>query len=157
MIITDPVWPLLGLIIALTAYVATVRRRMLDKTEGSCTREKKEQLISYAIKLMFADVPLVISGSLIAIHNVWTSVNQSPHQFFYYGGIGFFLLALVVLVFFHVAEWKISLKKRSEIGLGGSGRIKKNNHLAESEIKKKNSNVLFLIPFVFFVIAIAHI
>jgi hypothetical protein len=47
--ITDPVWPLLGLIIALTAYVATVRRRVLDKTEGDCPNEKKEQLISYSM------------------------------------------------------------------------------------------------------------
>ncbi|MCC5806994.1 MAG: hypothetical protein JJU00_11765 [Opitutales bacterium] len=65
----EPVWNLLGIIIALTAYVATVRRRILDKAADETRAKEKRSPIKYAALLMFADVPLVFSGVLLAVFN----------------------------------------------------------------------------------------
>jgi len=74
--IIEQLWSLLGIVIALTAYIATVRRRILDKTKEQ--EADRDKLFKYAACLMWADVPLVISGFLITAHNLCLIANLSP-------------------------------------------------------------------------------
>ena len=110
----EPVWSLLGIVIALTAYIATVRRRVLDKTQEDPAKNdpgKKAELFKYAVNLMWADVPLVVSGILIAVHNILLLAGIHGYQKLFWLGILFFGFALVVLAVFHASEWSKSIKK----------------------------------------------
>jgi hypothetical protein len=85
--------------IALSAYLSTVRFRLLDKGRKG-----------YAKALMVADVPLVVSGTTLAVcvglktYLGWSCENGIDV------GLGFFALALIALIGFHIYEWGISLE-----------------------------------------------
>ena len=114
--IKDQLWSLLGIIIALTAYVATVRRRVLDKTKEEPAKSNatiRNRLFNYTAFLMIADVPLVISGALIVTHNLLLLGGKTPWVCLGWGGIGLFCFALCVLAIFHGIEWRKSLLKIS--------------------------------------------
>ncbi len=58
---------LIGIVIALAAYIATVRGRILDKARIE-TGTDKQNLKLYARLLMLADVPLIISGVSLSVY-----------------------------------------------------------------------------------------
>lgn len=83
--------------IALSAYLSTVRFRLIDKHRKW-----------YARALMLADVPLVISGATLAVClGLKTYLGRACHDGIDFG-LGAFAVALVALVGFHMFEWLIS-------------------------------------------------
>ena len=90
---------LVGATIALSAYLSTVRFRLIDKGRKD-----------YARALLLADVPLVLSGTTLGIctglkyYKGWDCADGVAV------GIGIFGLALLALVVLHVYEWWVTLK-----------------------------------------------
>ena len=58
---------LLALIMALSAYIGSVRARMLDRANSADPAEKCKQVGAVA-RLMWIDVPLVLSGLLLLLY-----------------------------------------------------------------------------------------
>ncbi len=83
--------------IALSAYLSTVRFRLLDKSRKR-----------YAKALMLADVPLVASSSTLAVCIGLKCYANKVYPDAIAVGLCFFGLALIVLVCFHIYEWGIS-------------------------------------------------
>ena len=96
--------PLLSLVIVLSAYLATVRGRLLDKM-SEATGDKRTSLKNYLKLLLWAEVPLVLSGLLLAWclgcrlcgYVAWPEVENAAFGTFYF--------AVLALAVFHAWEW----------------------------------------------------
>jgi len=95
---------LIGIVIALAAYIATVRGRILDKARIA-TGTDKQNLKLYARLLMLADVPLIISGVSLSIYTAEKEFLQREWECFLNLGMVSFGFALLALVGFHIYEW----------------------------------------------------
>ncbi|MCP9468614.1 MAG: hypothetical protein NNA31_01300 [Nitrospira sp.] len=70
---TADVIALLSLIVALSAYVATmIRLRLIDRIKNARDEEKKK-LKKISFWLTFADAPLVVSGVLLFFYAFWNN------------------------------------------------------------------------------------
>lgn len=94
----------IGIIIALAAYLATVRGRILDKAR-TATGDDKIRLKRYAKMLVLADAPLVLSGALLSVYAGSKMFAHTASECLLLLGMSIFALALVVLMCFHVYEW----------------------------------------------------
>jgi hypothetical protein len=129
---------IIGVIIALSAYIATVRGRILDKisrikfaidandkdiananaiviaddlkAKKEDLQSKKENLQSYVKSLMFADVPLISSGFMLAFYTGLKIFANSEIGILLNWGMSLFAIALAVLAIFHALEWIKSFK-----------------------------------------------
>lgn len=105
---------LIGIIIALAAYVAAVRGRILDKISAEKEDNRKQFLKRYAQLLMFADVPLVISGASLSIFTASKIFTLSDCEclftLVFKFGIAMFAVSLFALMCFHAYEWHRSWK-----------------------------------------------
>lgn len=104
---------LLALIMALSAYIGSVRARMLDRARQHPS--EKGDYIRAAAALMWVDVPLVASGFLLLSYvMVWQLLGIR-----FDGVLSLALLAFsfaaVVMAVFHACEWCKSLSKLREI------------------------------------------
>lgn len=101
---------LLALIMALSAYVSSVRARRLDRAK-ECSAEKCEHILAVA-QLIWIDAPLVLAGLLLLSYvMVWQLLGIRFD--------GVLDLALLVFAFaaiagavFHACEWCKSMAER---------------------------------------------
>lgn len=96
---------IIGVIIALAAYIASVRGRILDKAVAASIEIKKTELKNYAKRLMFADVPLIISGLMLIIYTALKTFANTEIGILLNLGMSLFAIALAVLAIFHALEW----------------------------------------------------
>ncbi|MCP9473425.1 MAG: hypothetical protein NNA30_11885 [Nitrospira sp.] len=112
---TADVIALLSLIVALSAYVATIRLRLIDRIKNAQDEEKKK-LKTTSRLLTLADAPLVVSGLLLFFYAFWNNTlglwffcAESPNWMLSWS-IGLLTFALVVLVAHHMGAWWKSIQ-----------------------------------------------
>ena len=104
---------LLTLVVALSAYIATIRFAIIGRL-GSFDNEKKRTWRKVLAGLIPADSPLVIAGIFLTIDLFLKDmINVDPPSFFYLGSLWLFFIAVIVLAIHHVLSWKYTLEKWS--------------------------------------------
>lgn len=111
---TTDVIAFLGLIIALSAYVASVRLWMIDRmTRQNDGGKKRTKLILKLLTL--ADAPLIVSGLLLFTYafwdhtlKLWLGLTGSAPEWLLSWSIGVFTFALISLMGHHIAAWRKS-------------------------------------------------
>jgi hypothetical protein len=104
---TTEVIALLSLILALSAYVATMRLRLIDQIKADSDPKRKNKLKRVSRCLTLADAPLIVSGVLLFFHGfwdntlgLWISDPEAPGWMLPWS-ICVFTFAIVVLVGHH--------------------------------------------------------
>lgn len=100
---------LLALIMALSAYIGSVRARMLDRAKQYPA--EKSDYIRAAAGLMLIDVPLVLSGLLLLLHVLMWQLVDFRADGVLIAALSVFALSAVVMAVFHACEWCKSLSK----------------------------------------------
>jgi hypothetical protein len=103
---------LLALIMALSAYIGSVRARMLDRAK-KYPDEKCKQIRAVA-RLMWIDVPLVLSGLLLLLYVMMWQLVDFRADGVLAVALSVFAFAAIVMALFHACEWCKSLSGRSE-------------------------------------------
>ncbi|MGV3590069.1 MAG: hypothetical protein ACO1PZ_00170 [Gammaproteobacteria bacterium] len=109
----------LSLIVGLSAYLATIRVRIIDKI-GECGTDtaqqaRKKKLHDLSVWLTLADAPLVIAGLLLFFHGFWAATvglvidRPAAPSWFLPVAIWLFTLSIVVLAIHHAYAWKKSV------------------------------------------------
>lgn len=113
-------WSILALVVGLTAYIGTIRRRFLDKIkEEKIDTAKRKKLIYRLNWLMVPDSLLILAGLCIAAFNLLPLLfKKDLPQAIFDIGISAFGIALIVLAIFHVSEWRNSRGKENSRNLG---------------------------------------
>lgn len=107
---------LLTLIVALSAYVATIRLWLIDRIKKARDEEEKKKLKTTSRLLTLADAPLVVSGVLLFFHGFWNNTLglwfscAEPPNWMLSWSIGLLTFALVVLVVHHIGAWWKSVR-----------------------------------------------
>jgi len=104
---------LLALIMALSAYIGSVRARMLDRAKQNPAEKAKH--IGDAAQLMWIDVPLVLSGFLLLLYLMMWQLVDFRADGVLSVALVVFALSAVVMVVFHACEWCKSLSKLREL------------------------------------------
>lgn len=103
---------LLALIMALSAYIGSVRARMLDRANVEDAAEKCKQIRAVA-RLMWVDVPLVLSGLLLLLYVMRWQLFAVRDEGVLAAALSVFTFAAIVMAVFHACEWCKSLSERS--------------------------------------------
>ena len=103
---------LLALIMALSAYIGSVRARMLDRAKES-TNEKCDYIRDVAW-LMLIDVPLVVSGLLLLLFVMMWQLGDFRADVVLAAALIVFAASAVVMAVFHACQWCKSLAKLNE-------------------------------------------
>lgn len=103
---------LLALIMALSAYIGSVRARMLDRAKQYPAEKCKH--IGAAAQLMWIDVPLVLSGLLLLLYVMMWQLVDFRADGVLSVALFVFALAAVVMAVFHACEWCKSLSRLRE-------------------------------------------
>ncbi|MDP3583958.1 MAG: hypothetical protein Q8R61_02440 [Thiobacillus sp.] len=103
---------LLALIMALSAYIGSVRARLLDRAKESTT--EKCDYIRDVARLMWIDVPLVVSGLLLLLFVMMWQLGNYRADVVLAAALSVFALSAVVMAIFHACEWCKSLGKLNE-------------------------------------------
>jgi hypothetical protein len=101
----------LSLIVALSAYLATIRLRLIDRIKKADENQKKRlKLISFW--LTFADAPLIVSGVLLFLHGFWGKTlgswwfaSPTAPGWLLPWSVGLFWFGGLFLVGHHIAAW----------------------------------------------------
>jgi hypothetical protein len=97
---------IIGLGIALSAYLATIRSRLLDEAskhdQGTPMRKKYK---NRAKALTLADAPLIIGSAMLAIGVGLKAKTGTEIAWLIDGGLLAIVAALGVLIFFHIEQW----------------------------------------------------
>ncbi|HEY0963587.1 MAG TPA: hypothetical protein VGE69_14645 [Pseudomonadales bacterium] len=109
----------LSLIVGLSAYLATIRIRIIDKIEecGDDTAQKarKDKLHVISIGLTLADAPLVVSGLLLFFHGFWEATvgllvdSPAAPPWVLTWAIWLFSFSIIVLAIHHAIAWAKSV------------------------------------------------
>lgn len=109
---------LLALIIALSAYLATIRLIAIDKmsppreNEPPLSADRKKKIKQSLFWLTLADAPLVIAGLLLGLHLFFPNLfNRSAPDWMLTAAIWLFTVAGVLLVIYHFGAWYRSVKE----------------------------------------------
>ena len=108
---TADVIAFLALIVALSAYIATIRLRLIDKIRETTDTDRKSELKLISFWLTFADAPLIISGVLLFFHSFWDLTiglwfaTPGAPKWLLPWSIGFFAFGGAVLVVHHAVAW----------------------------------------------------
>jgi hypothetical protein len=104
----------LSLIIALSAYIATIRLRLIDLIKDPQNAAKKPRYKTISKTLTLADAPLIISAAFLFFHGFWDSTLGKIIE----GGVPCWLLpwsiylftfAGLVLIVHHIGAWWSSI------------------------------------------------
>lgn len=107
---TSDLLALLAIVIALSAYLATIRLFAIE-TIREKDAEGRRRIHRDLRKLLLADIPMTMSAISLGIHALfWVS------DWFLWAGVLLFVLAGSVLFVFHMIAWKKSLWFKSEPG-----------------------------------------
>lgn len=109
---------LLALIIALSAYLATIRLIAIDKmsppkgNEPPLKPERKKKIKQSLFWLTLADAPLVIAGLLLGLHLFFPTIfDRSAPDWMLTWAIRLFTVAGVLLVIYHLRAWYRSIRE----------------------------------------------
>ena len=110
---------LLALIMALSAYIGSVRARLLDRAkEHSDDKKEKCDYIRDVARLMWIDVPLVISGLLLLLFVMRWQLFGFRDEVVLVAALIVFAASAVVMAVFHACQWCKSLAKLNECKTG---------------------------------------
>ena len=104
---------LLTLVMGLSAYIGSVRARMLDRAREDPAN--KADYVRAAARLMWGDAPLVLSGLLLLLYVVAWYFADVRFELLLNLALIAFLAAAGVLAAFHVCEWCKSRVKLREL------------------------------------------
>lgn len=110
---TTDIIAFLSLIVALSAYIATIRLRLIDKMKDATVAgdtATRNKLGNFALSLTFADAPLIVSATLLFFHGFWDAtlgqvVPGPAPKWLLPWSIYLFAFAGVVLILHHIAAW----------------------------------------------------
>ena len=111
---------LLTLIVALSAYLATIRLAAITllMTLGPEKASRKKNIKSLLLGIMIADAPLVIAGLLLGLELCWNVIvfgaPPDPPGCLYRAAVFFFLFALFTLAAQHAVAWVKTIQKARE-------------------------------------------
>lgn len=108
---------LLALIMALSAYIGSVRARLLDRANVENHDEKCKQIRAVA-RLMWIDVPLVVSGLLLLLFVMMWQLGDFRADVVLVAALGVFAASAVVMAVFHACQWCKSLARLNECKTG---------------------------------------
>jgi hypothetical protein len=110
---------LLTIIIALSAYLATIRLLVISRLSQASepiqsppesTPELRNKLKRFLLLLALADAPLVTSGLLLGLHIFWQDLTRADTPpWFLPTAIVLFGIAGLILYIYHLIEWVRSL------------------------------------------------
>ena len=108
---TADVIAFLSLIVALSAYIATIRLRLIDRIKETTDTTKKNNLKLISFWLTLADAPLIVSGVLLFLHAFWDETlglwftSPGAPAWLLAWSVGFFTFGGLALVAHHIAAW----------------------------------------------------
>ena len=99
----------LALIVALSAYLASVRIAVIARLGSTPQPDHPERLKWFLVSLIPADLPLVVAGIFLA-GDLFSKdlLGVDPAGWLYPGAKLLFVIAVVVLAVHHVVGWCIS-------------------------------------------------
>jgi len=100
----------LALIVALSAYIGSVRLAILNWLKRPKNDEQKKVLQGILFRMVFADAPLIFAGLSLTIDMV-IEIIFGEEPLFFHLAIWLFLVATLVLARQHMVAWKPALKK----------------------------------------------
>jgi hypothetical protein len=103
---------LLALIMALSAYVSSVRARMLDHARKY--PDEKCKHIRAVARLIWIDAPLVVSGLLLLSYVMIWQLGDVRFDGVLTAALTVFALAAIAGAVSHACEWCKSMAERSE-------------------------------------------
>jgi hypothetical protein len=101
---SDPT--IIGIIIVLAAYISVVRHRVYDKISQIAEFGDRQPLVLYARLLILPDFTLLSSGLMIFGYIYGKIYANASWDGLLSAGIGLFIAALIILLLFHVFEWR---------------------------------------------------
>lgn len=103
----------LTLIIALSAYIASIRFALIESLRSPKIK-KRETRKRVLVGLIPADLPLVFAGIFLTIDLFLKDmINVDPPSFFYSGSVWLFSFAVLVLAIHHFLSWLYTLNKEN--------------------------------------------
>ncbi|MFP5408655.1 MAG: hypothetical protein ACLGGY_05180 [Gammaproteobacteria bacterium] len=102
---------LLALIMALSAYVSSVRARMLDRANVEDSVEKCKHIRAVA-QLIWIDAPLVVSGLLLLSYVMMWQLGDIRFDGVLSTALLVFAFAAIAGAVFHACEWCKSMAER---------------------------------------------
>ena len=103
---------LLALIMALSAYISSVRARMLDRAK-EYPAEKCKHILAVA-QLIWIDVPLVLAGLLLLSYVMMWQLGDIRFDGVLSAALLVFAFAAIAGAVFHACEWCKSMAERRE-------------------------------------------
>jgi hypothetical protein len=106
----------LSLIVALSAYVATIRLRIIDKKSLTNDPRTKKSLSRYACWLILADAALIAAGVMVFFHGFWQLTlepcfpGQKAPEWLIIWSVRCFAFACLILIIMHISTWRRSIK-----------------------------------------------
>jgi hypothetical protein len=106
----------LGLIVGLSAYVATMRLRLIDQIKSATDDARKRNLKNFSLALTLADAPLVVSGILLFFHGFWDRTfgkwagDPQPPDWMLTASVWLFTVAILNLAIHHSFAWWKSVR-----------------------------------------------
>ncbi len=107
----------LSLIVALSAYVSTIRLRIIDKKTETQDKAVKKSLSKYAFWLIPADLALLASGIMVFFHGFWAftiepfSPGTPAPEWLLHWSVRCFAAGCLILILLHISTWKRSVKE----------------------------------------------
>ena len=126
---------IIGIIIALAAYISVVRHRIYDKISQIDQLGDRQPLILYARLLILPDFTLLLSGLIVFAYICGKVYANASWERLLSAGIGLFIAALIILSLFHVFEWRraFSNGRRQSSSSGITGNRKTQDTCGELE------------------------
>lgn len=107
----------LSLIVAMSAYISSIRLRIIDKKKESTSSGEKKSLSRYAACLIRPDLALILSGYLVFLHGFWHLAidpwwpgSTAPDEFLQWS-VWLFAFAGICLTILHVSTWRRSFNQ----------------------------------------------
>jgi hypothetical protein len=103
---------LLTIVIALSAYLATIRLLAIQRlNNSSISQDRKNELKGLLRLIAIADIPLITSVILLCVYLFWQDfTGVEPSVYLAKTAIGCFLISITLLGVYHFGEWKKSFK-----------------------------------------------
>ena len=97
---------LFAIIIALSAYLATLRWLTIVRIGKSVDNEDKQILKKSLQLITLPDVPLVISAVLLFAHIFWIYLlGTAAPDFLFTWSVYLFAISFLTLIAYHIIEW----------------------------------------------------
>lgn len=98
----------LTLVVALSAYLASVRLAVINRLGADPAPKHPEKLRWFLVSLIPADAPLVFSGLLLTADLFWKYLfGIEPAVCLYTGAVWLFVMTVCYLALHHMAAWRL--------------------------------------------------